>query len=1013
MKYISRFVVLALMCASLTPCIAQRSPFDNTQHRLFSEGQSFFTEKNYSASTRYLEEYLKTNPDAESEELRQAKYYIAMSSYILRKDDAQSKLEAYQARYPYSTDNERIHLYLGILEFESGKYKPAIKHFEQIKAAELDEEEFLELLFYKGYAYVKQESYEKAAYELQELLKKPENKFSQAARYYYGFSQYRLENYETAYEYLKSVEDHPDFQTTTPYIICQCLYKMDRCSELQSYGKALLDKGGNNKNINDIKHLLGACSFKSQNYADALEYLSLYKTATKKISREDWYMLGISAYKTDDFKNAIAYLSKATSKEDILTQNSYFHIAMAYIKLGDKKNARMAFEAAARYKYDSGIQEDALYNYALVTYEMSFSPFNESVVAFERFLKYFPNSQYVPKVYEYLLNVYLTTKNYDAAYQSIQNIKSDNPAIKEAEQRVLFGMGTTAVANRKYGAAAKNFETIINNRSYNYEITARSYFWYGECMYKMKKYDEAKKAYEGYLNKIGSKNGDEYSLAHYNLGYVYIKQNDYKEANLWFRKFINLESEDKVMLVDACNRIGDCYFQNRQFDQAKNAYEQASQYGIKIQGTDYSLYQKGFVCGLQKDYNQKITIMQSLIAEYPKSDWADDALFEIGRAYVAIDNNADAITTFNRINKEYPKTNSIVRKSKLQIAMLQYNGGETDKAVSTYKSIISEYPNTEEAETSLSTLESILVETNRVEEYTGLTKSLGRGSSTQADSLMYKAAEKVYFRDELEEAINSFTKYINTYPEGKYNALAKYYMANCYYRQNDKSTALSLYISLIDNPKNPNLEETLVRTAAISYDENKHEEAYKYFSQLYELGSKDNKKAASIGMMRCAYMINNYQETIDAANRIAEQYGTDAELMLEVVYKRMKSYINTDRRSDAAKDITTLAKDTRNEYGAEAKYLMAETYKINSQNDEAEKEIFDFIDKGTPHTYWLAKSFILLSDIYIEQENYFEAKQYLLSLQDNYKEADEDIKKAIAERLEIIEKHENETVSNN
>ena len=121
MKYISRFVVLALMCASLTPCIAQRSPFDNTQHRLFSEGQSFFTEKNYSASTRYLEEYLKTNPDAESEELRQAKYYIAMSSYILRKDDAQSKLEAYQVRYPYSTNKERIYLYLGILEFESGK----------------------------------------------------------------------------------------------------------------------------------------------------------------------------------------------------------------------------------------------------------------------------------------------------------------------------------------------------------------------------------------------------------------------------------------------------------------------------------------------------------------------------------------------------------------------------------------------------------------------------------------------------------------------------------------------------------------------------------------------------------------------------------------------------------------------------------------------------------------------------------------------------------------------------
>ena len=100
-------------------------------------------------------------------------------------------------------------------------------------------------------------------------------------------------------------------------------------------------------------------------------------------------------------------------------------------------------------------------------------------------------------------------------------------------------------------------------------------------------------------------------------------------------------------------------------------------------------------------------------------------------------------------------------------------------------------------------------------------------------------------------------------------------------------------------------------------------------------------------------------------------------------------------------DFQTLAKDTRTLYGAEAKYLVARQLYDAEEYAAAEKEILDFIEQSTPHAYWLARSFVLLSDIYIATDKKLDARQYLLSLQQNY-QADDDIQQMINERLEKL-----------
>ena len=125
------------------------------------------------------------------------------------------------------------------------------------------------------------------------------------------------------------------------------------------------------------------------------------------------------------------------------------------------------------------------------------------------------------------------------------------------------------------------------------------------------------------------------------------------------------------------------------------------------------------------------------------------------------------------------------------------------------------------------------------------------------------------------------------------------------------------------------------------------------------------------------------------------------ELRNEALYFRAKAYLNQQADKKAMNDLQALAKDTRTLYGAEAKYLVAlQLYKAH-EYAAAEKEILNFIEQSTPHAYWLARSFVLLSDVYHATGKDLDARQYLLSLQQNY-QGNDDIESMIESRLQKL-----------
>ena len=330
-----------------------------------------------------------------------------------------------------------------------------------------------------------------------------------------------------------------------------------------------------------------------------------------------------------------------------------------------------------------------------------------------------------------------------------------------------------------------------------------------------------------------------------------------------------------------------------------------------------------------------------------------------------------------------------------------------DNAIQAYKNTIEKYAGSEEAYAALEGLEQVYVETNNIKEYLAYTKTLNKvnmKTSTQEDSLVYVTAELQYILGHYEEAAAGLTTYLTSFcPGGRHCVTAQYYAANSFYQLRQYDAAMEQYSALADIDGNPYMEEACMRVAEIAYDKEEYHTAAYYFQQMLRVASSSNMRiTAQLGILRCNQHEGNTEAVIQAATQLLEQEGLTDNIRQEALYHRAKSHLLNQQYGLAIVDLTPLSKEVRTPIGAEAKYLLAEAYFHLGSMDLAEAEITSFTQMQTSQQYWLAKSLILLSDINVQRNDIFQAKQYLLALQANYQQTD-DIQAIIIEKLAALE----------
>ena len=917
-----------------------------------------------------------------------------------------ASIKTYLHVYPYTPYSDELYFMEGVLYAEKEKYKQAIKAFERVNGKNLSRESQPMLYFYWGYALVKQNQYEKALPYLLHL-KNQKSLYTPHARYYAGYCYYCLKDFPRALAEFLAVEQLGGYKQIAPYYIIQIDYAQHKYDDVYERANTLLQEFPNNQNNHELHRMLGEIYYQDSAYNEAIHHLTIYHQQCieqkQDLLRNDIYLLGVANYKVGKYQEAIQQLKNVKELKDSISESAYLHLGHSYLRVGDEEKAKLAYAAAMRFKINDQLREEAMYNYVQITY-LQGSALGESITAFQDFLNEYPNTHYASKVYALMADMYMNSKNYKAAYDALTTIKDPDEKMRNTIQYLRYQIGVDAFLQGKMQEAINWMNEVITNSTQTSEYKTEAYYIRAESKYRLMQYDACLTDIQEFENQANANNSKNTINALYLKAYAQFNQQMMKQSEYTFRQYINKVDKASNTYPDALNRLGDCLFNSRQFDDAITFYQQVIQHANT--GVDYALFQKGYALGLLHRYPEKIQTLEQLSTRYPRSDYADDALYETARAQLQLEKYDNAVNTYTRLLGQYPNSDK-APKSSLELGMAYRTLHQYDKAIQAFKQTIEKYAQSEEAYAALEGLEQVYVETNNVNDYLAYTKTLNKinmQAVTQEDSLIYVTAELQYIMGNYEQAAAGLTTYITSFcPGGRYCATAQYYAANSYYQLRQYDAAMEIYSELAELEGSPYTEEAAMRTAELAFDKQEYRTALYYFQRMEKVASTHaNQTTALLGILRCSKQLEEKAITIQVATQLLEQDPLSEPTRQEALSYRAKAYLADNQYGLAIVDLTPLAKEVRTAIGAEAKYLLAYAYFQLGSIDLAEQEIMSFTQMQTSQQYWLAKSLILLSDINVKRNDVFQAKQYLLALQANYHQEDE-IRTIIAEKLAALE----------
>lgn len=998
MKKNLHILLIASYLTISTGAVAQLTEAFTEKDRDYKIAWELYIKEKYSESAKIFEGYLSEHKGS-AHNLINAEYYAAVCSYELYHPDAEQKLVIFTERHSESTKAPRAWFYLGRHYYRTKKYIKALPAFEKADVYYLSGDEVPEYYFKSGYCYFNKGENDLAAKKFHEILN-VKSKYQTAAQYYYAHIAYSNNNYKTALEYFSKLDSSATFGPRVPYYISQMYFEQEKYNEVIEYAVPVLQNKSPQNNV-EIMRIVAESYYRKGDYKNALVYFDGYSQATPALSRDDSYSIAFCEYKNGDYKNAIQHFEKVVGAQDSLDQNAWFHLGDCYIKTANKASARNAFQFASKLNHNKTIQENALFNYAKLSYELNLPG---GLTAFRDFLDKYPNSKNADEANELLAELYLGTRNYKDALTALDNVKNKTTKTRGAYQKVAYFRGIELMNDSENEKAIGMFEKAIVN-DIDPDLKAKAIYWKAEILFKIEKYDLAIKQYRIFIFNPGSVNTPMYNTGNYNLGYCYFKLNNYVESQTWFRKYIaKREPDQKAIYNDALLRIGDCYYANRDYESSLRYYSDAI--NEKAASADYAMFQKGVIQGLQGKADEKSQTLSSLLSFYPKSQYRVDALYERGRAYMSKGESEKARENFNLLLKEFPNSN-YSKKSQLNIALIYYNDKQDDLALAQFKKVINNYPGTPEAAEALNSVKNIYVNNGKPEEYFAYVKNIPNASvSTGAqDSITYEAAEQRYLKSNFDDAARDFEKYLSQFPNGAYKLNATFYKAECDFRNKNFAPALAGYETIILASSNIYTEKSLLKAATLLQKDKQYAKAIEYYTKLESIAElRDNIISAQTGLMRAQYLQANYPEAIVYAKKLINDEKSSNELVAEAHLVYGRSALQMNDFSVAKNEYSLLSKQS-SYAGAEAKYQLAFIDFKMGNFKASQKKCYDVANQVPSYDFWIAKSFILLSDNYLALKDTFQAKATLQSILENYEKdpADaEDIRTIAQEKLDDL-----------
>jgi len=969
----------------------------------FKEAKDLFIKEEYSLAYPLLKELKQKYPEnTQSSHMylnQDVEYYYIVCGLLLNQPVAEAEAKSFVEVANNEPRQQIMSYHLARYYFVREDFSNAIDYYTRAGYSNLSNEEIADAKFELAYSYFNLKKFEEAKPLFNEIHQLPKNKYYYPANYYYGYISYHDRDYNEALKAFKTVEDRGEYQGIVPYYIAEIYYFQGRKDEALKYGEEVLQRGGSYYK-RDLNLLIGQIYFEKKEFAKALPLLEEYVNSSDKVSKDVLYELSYCYYDANRVDKAIEGFKQLSNEKDSLGQNSMYLLGDLYLRSNQKINARNAFQYSANNSSNRKQQEISRFNYAKLSYELGYQDI--ALNSMKTFVDLYPGSAYATEAKEILVSILANSNNYNDAMALYESMDKPTPAMQKVYPKILFGKATELINDQQITQADELLDKILKDPNAG-KVLPYANFWKGEIAYRQAKYDDAIRYMNAYL-ETGSLQGEAApAAAKYVLGYSFLKKENYRQALAFFQQVAAAISPTSTSVEqDAYVRTADSYFMIKDYGKARSMYDKAINNALPQ--SDYALYQKAIIAGITSS-SEKINLLNILSRQYPSSDLIDDANMEIANTYMANEKFRDAIPYLNNII-DAKGSSSLKPEAYLKLGLANYNMNKNDEALSTYQKLINTYPQSPEAEEALDNMKNIYVELGRPNEYVEVLKKAGKNISvSEADSLTYSAAELKYNNVDCANAIAGFNNYLSKYPDGSFELQAYFFRSECYVKSKDWTNAVAGYEEIVNKGNSKYAERSALSLSRMYYFELKdYAKAKIYFTRLRELATvPENRLEALRGLIRSYYETKDYTEANNVAKELLASKGisTDDKAIANLVLGKSLQVSNQyEQAITAYKSVAAINKAA---WGAEARYEIANCYFSLNNLSAAEKAGLEVIKVTGSYDYWVAKAYILLGDVYMQQKDYFNAKATYQSVADNTTitelktEAQQKLEKAIAE----------------
>jgi len=461
---------------------------------LYKEAKTHYENHNLELSEQEFQSFIYSR---EKTNMHSDIYYVESKLYLIKiafergQDYGLDLVEEFEKEYSSHVLLNEAYIAQGRYYFNKKDYTGAIETYEKINLDGLSFYMEDEVKFNLAYSYFVKKKFEKASVLFRELSL-TDRKYYYPAHYYYGICQFLKNDFERAINSFNIIQNTDEYKQYVPYYLVQLYFTQGDYDKTIKVGEEKI-KIKDVTNYYKINHLIGQSYFLKKEYANALPYLEIYENNTEKLRAEDFYQLGYIYHQLGKCDKAIKAFKEIATLKNAMGQNANYYLADCYFKTGNKESARTAFKNASDLDYNKMIKEESLFNYGKLSAEIGYDR-----EAIKSLLSISEDSQYYMEAQNVLKDVFVNTKDYKKAQETLEKLDNVSSQLFQAYQAVSYYKALQEINDGNYTEAEEDlYKAEKVNRDIN--ITVKTHYWLADLLHRRGDYTNSNRYIDRYF----------------------------------------------------------------------------------------------------------------------------------------------------------------------------------------------------------------------------------------------------------------------------------------------------------------------------------------------------------------------------------------------------------------------------------------------------------------------------------------------------------------------------------